>query len=97
MLIDPVDPDDVAQGLMRVLESPASWQRYSEAGHHRILSRYTWERTAAGYAGVLEELIARKDAPKPASRLSIPPYFVEPGASNDFTTAELAAIYEGRI
>ena len=62
VLIDPVDPDDVTRGLMRVLESPASWQRYSEAGHQRILSRYTWERTAAGYAKVLEELIALQSA-----------------------------------
>ena len=96
VLIDPVDPDDVARGLMRVLESPASWQRYSEAGHQRILDRYTWERTAAGYAAVLEELMAHQSARKSTGQLPIPPYFVDPSPVNDFTTKDLAAIYEGR-
>ena len=96
VLIDPVDPDDVARGLMRVLESPASWQRYSEAGHQRILDRYTWERTAAGYAAVLEELMAHQSARKSTGQLPIPPYFVDPSPANDFTTEDLAAIYEGR-
>ena len=97
VLIDPPDPDDVARGLMKVLENDASWQRYADAGHERILARYTWERTAAGFASVLEELIAAKGTKTRATPLPIPPYFVDPIPANDFTMDELAAIYEGRI
>lgn len=98
VLIDPNDPEDVAAGLMQVLGSPASWQRYSEAGRGRILARYTWERTAAGYAAVLTRLIQTDQTTVDSRRrLPIPAYFVEPSASNDFTTADLAAMYEGRV
>lgn len=97
VLIDPLDPADVARGLMKVLESPESWQRYADAGHDRILARYTWERTAAGYARVLDELVEGKGAQKPVTRLPIPPYFVEPVPANDFSMPDLAAMYEGRV
>jgi sucrose-phosphate synthase len=97
VLIDPLDPGDVARGLMKVLESAESWQRYADAGHARILARYTWERTAAGYGAILEELIAAKSARKPARRLPIPPYFIDPAPANDFSMQELAAMYEGRV
>ncbi|MCB9154579.1 MAG: glycosyltransferase [Caldilineae bacterium] len=97
VLIDPADPDDIARGVSQVLESPQAWQRYSEAGRGRVLARYTWDRTAAGYAAVLEEIIARGPGDQTGQRLPIPPYFRQPDPANDFTTADLAAIYTGRM
>lgn len=97
VLIDPSDPDDVARGVMQVVESPQAWQRYSEAGRGRVLDRYTWDRTAAGYATALEEIIGRVPADRPDQRLPIPPYFTQPDPANDFTTADLAAIYTGQM
>ena len=95
VLIDPTDPDDVARGVMQVVESPQAWQRYSEAGRSRVLDRYTWDRTAAGYAAALDEIIGRGPAGQTGQRLPIPPYFTQPDPANDFTTADLAAIYTG--
>ena len=91
------DPDNIARGVSQVLESPQAWQRYSEAGRGRVLARYTWDRTAAGYAAVLEEIIARGPGDQTGQRLPIPPYFRQPDPANDFTTADLAAIYTGRM
>lgn len=94
VLVDPTDPDDIARGLMQVLDSPASWQRFSEAGRGRVLTRYTWERTAAGYAQVLEAL-ARQPARDLTRQLPIPPYFQNPTPRNDFTATDLAIMYQG--
>jgi sucrose-phosphate synthase len=96
VLVDPIDPADVARGLLRVLESPEAWQRFSQAGRGRILARYTWERTAAGYADVLQE-IADRSTGLDAPRLATPPYFVQPEPGNDFSYDELAAMYSGRM
>lgn len=96
VLIDPADPDDIARGVMQVIESPQAWQRYSEAGRGRVLDRYTWDRTAAGYAAALEEIIGRGPMDQPSQRLPIPAYFAQPDPANDFTSADLAAIYTGQ-
>ncbi|MEZ4769018.1 MAG: glycosyltransferase [Caldilineales bacterium] len=96
VLIDPANPDDIARGVMQVIESPQAWQRYSDAGRGRVLARYTWDRTAAGYAAALDEIISGQAAGQDGRRLPIPPYFVQPNPANEFTTADLRAIYTGQ-
>jgi len=56
VLVDPEDPMDVAAGLRRALGP--EWEQLAEAGRERVHERYTWERTAAGYAAVLEAAVA---------------------------------------
>ncbi|MDY7079899.1 MAG: glycosyltransferase [Chloroflexota bacterium] len=75
VLVDPTDPAGVARGLLELFTSRETWRRYREAGMHRVVSRYTWERTAEGYLAVIEALVGQKPSP---GALPIPAYFTQP-------------------
>jgi sucrose-phosphate synthase len=69
VLVDPYDPDDVAAGLLRALGD--EWQALAGAGRERVLSRYTWDRTAEGYVAALRRAAGyRPRFPIPAQFLS---------------------------
>jgi sucrose-phosphate synthase len=70
VLVDPSDAADIAAGLLRLVGFAGSWDIYQQAGRERVLARYTWARTAAGYLKVIEEMLA--------ARLAIPSYFLAP-------------------
>jgi len=44
--VDPLDPDSIAAGLVRLLDSPVRRQRMSERGRERA-ARFRWDRAAA--------------------------------------------------
>jgi sucrose-phosphate synthase len=89
VLVDPADPDDIAAGLERILLAPGAWETFAAAGRQRVLDRYTWSRTAAGY---LDALTAAPE-PSPKTRLPIHPFFRDPESGAEITTEELAGIY----
>ena len=89
VLVDPADPGDIATGLERILLAPGAWERFAAAGRQRVLDRYTWSRTAAGY---LDALAAAPDPP-PETLLPIHPFFRDPESGPEITTEELAAVY----
>jgi sucrose-phosphate synthase len=72
VLVDPYDPDDVARGLLRALGD--GWASFAAAGRERVLSRYTWDRTAEGYLRAIE----RSHVERPLS--PIPAWFTRPDA-----------------
>ena len=76
MLVDPADPNDIANGLVTLLSSGETWQGYHEAGMRRVLERYTWDRTAEGYYEVLEQV---SRSPQQSEVAPIPAYFSDPG------------------
>ncbi|HET91662.1 MAG TPA: glycosyltransferase family 1 protein [Chloroflexi bacterium] len=88
VLVDPADPDDVARGLLRVIKSERVWNYFHRAGMERVLSRYTWERTAEGYLRVIESLLAGKGH---TGDLEIPAYFFQP--DQDISLSDLEALY----
>src|SRR5919202_1904408 len=53
ILVDPNDPMEVSNALYALTSNRARWQRYAEAGYGRVLSQYTWKRTAEGYLAAL--------------------------------------------
>jgi sucrose-phosphate synthase len=90
VLVDPSNPDGIAQGLLRVVSSNEVWRYFQKAGMERVLSRYTWERTAAGYLEVIQDMLR---TPTQGSELGIPEYFVNPDTHTDIPTSELAKLY----
>ena len=90
VLVDPDDPADIAGGLLRVLASAQTWDQFHRAGMERILSRYTWDRTADGYLGVIRDLV-RSTASN--AGVPIPAYFTDPRLESEISLEDLAALY----
>ena len=72
VLVDPGDPANLAAGLLRLITDPGEWRKLREAGHQRVLDRYTWQRTAERYAALGAQL-----AKEPGQRqgIAIHPYW----------------------
>lgn len=57
LLVPPGDPGALAGALLRVLGDRDLRRRLATAGRERVLSRFTWERTAAATADVYRALL----------------------------------------
>ena len=98
ILVDPSDPEEVAAGLFSLTGNAGRWSRYAEAGYGRVLSRYTWEKTAEGYlAAIVGRERLEEDTPDgfptPKRRLEIPGYFTEPSSEAGVSLADLDQLY----
>jgi sucrose-phosphate synthase len=63
VLIDPSNPDDVASGILKLVQRQDSWEQYRETGLKRVHDLYTWPKTAAGYADVFARVVRGEGAP----------------------------------
>ncbi len=70
ILVDPEDPNDMADGVLTLLKDQTTWQRLHAAGLKRVRERYTWEQTARGYLQAIRRAKARIEP--------IPSYFTDP-------------------
>ena len=75
VLVDPEDPEDIAQGILEVYLGAEGWEYYHEAGLERVKTTYTWEKTAEGYLSRIKEIIKNREEYRAAERMEIPDYF----------------------
>ena len=57
-LIDPLNPDDIADKLLRILTTQAQWQTFSERGLQAVKRYYSWQAHAYSYLEHIQPLIA---------------------------------------
>jgi glycosyltransferase involved in cell wall biosynthesis len=63
MLVPPRRPDRLAAAMRRLLAEPFWREAYGTAGVDRALSRYSWDRIAAGTVAVYDDLLGRGGGP----------------------------------
>ena len=93
VLVDPADPADIAAGLFKAMSSPPAWERYHQAGLERVITRYTWARTAEGYLAAIQQALTSPGGATHPTKLLIPAYFTRPIPENELDLAELAKLY----
>lgn len=93
ILVDPHDPADIAQGLHRLVAIDSEWTRFQRLGRDRVLSRYTWERTAQGYLDALHALERGEQAKTDQPRLPIPEWFENPIPGSAFGLEALERLW----
>ncbi len=93
VLVNPADPADIAAGLLDALSTEESWRYYQRAGVDRVISRYTWDKTAEAYLATIEQALAAQPAGLDRNSLPIPTYFSQPNATNQIDLSELAQLY----
>ena len=54
-----LDPEQIADGLLSILNDPKSAKTMGDRGREMVLSRYTWPAIASRMVGVYESAIAR--------------------------------------
>ena len=85
VLIDPEDPADIANGLVRLFRSEREWHTIQQAGISRVFDKYTWERTALGYEKVFQEIVIGVINRSNIRKLNVHPYFMEPDIRNQIS------------
>jgi sucrose-phosphate synthase len=80
VLVNPAEPEDIANGLLEILLDNNNWKHYHEKGKKRVMEKYTWEQTAKGYLEFMQKLSNKETEQE---KLNIPDYFLEPDTKND--------------
>lgn len=93
VLVNPEDPDNIADGLLRLLTSAETRDTFARRGRQRVLDRYTWDRTAEGYLAAIRGIVDDPDARRPDDLLPIHPYFQDADPEHDVTLEELSDLY----
>ncbi|MFB6290448.1 MAG: glycosyltransferase [Candidatus Bipolaricaulia bacterium] len=91
ILVDPQDPKDIATGLLKLLTSEETWEKFRQAGIDRVLSSYTWEQTAKRYSKTLREI---QEEPKlKGDYLPVPEFYTNPTPETDISLDKLEELY----
>ena len=91
VLVDPKDPKDIALGIIRLIGNESEWYEFHHAGIKRVISKYTWKRTAEGYLQMFRRILT--DKLKGYNTEKIPDYFTNPNESDHTLINQLAALY----
>ncbi len=63
LLVPPDDPGELAAAIARLLDDSALRARLGAAGRQRVVSRFTWQVTAAGTAACYQALLEGRSLP----------------------------------
>jgi glycosyltransferase involved in cell wall biosynthesis len=63
LLVAPDDPGALAGAIALLLDDPELRARLGAAGRERVMSRFTWQITAAGTAACYEAVMAGEPLP----------------------------------
>lgn len=59
LLIDPLDPADIARSLLAVISDTRAWQRYARRGISGVARHYTWDAHVEKYLKAIDRVIHR--------------------------------------
>ncbi len=71
VLVDPLDPDDIAAGIADILLSPGRWDQLAQAGLTGVRTHYAWRAHAKRYLEVVDEVVSKRVmplAPRPQAK-----------------------------
>ncbi len=66
LLIDPLDPTNIEQALLRALTNAEEWKEWSERGLAGASEHYSWKKHVDRYLRNVQELVATADRPEPS-------------------------------
>lgn len=59
VLVDPLDPADIARGLLGVVSDTRTWQRYARHGINGVAHHYTWDAHVDKYLRAIDRVVYR--------------------------------------
>lgn len=59
VLVDPLDPADIARGLRAVMTDARTWQRYARRGVSGVTRHYTWDAHVEKYLKAVDRVVHR--------------------------------------
>ena len=60
-LIDPLEPETIADALLKLLEDRELWQKYSKEGLRGVKSNYSWNAHARRYFKIIKPIAERSE------------------------------------
>ena len=67
-LIDPLDPKDIADNVLKVIQDKDNWQILAQNGIRNVKQHYTWEAHVETYVKMLQPII---DKTEPLQRMAL--------------------------
>ena len=60
-LIDPLDSENIAETILKVLDEPENWQSLAQNGFKKVKEYYTWDSHVDSYIKMLEPIIDKTE------------------------------------
>ncbi len=60
-LIDPLDSENIAETILKVLDDPENWQILAQSGFKKVKEYYTWDSHVDSYIKMLEPIIDKTE------------------------------------
>jgi sucrose-phosphate synthase len=60
-LIDPLDPENIAETILKVLDDPENWQALAQNGLKKVKEYYTWDSHVDSYIKMLQPIIDKTE------------------------------------